>query len=318
MEKLGENIQKLRKQHGLTQQALAKQLFVSKSSISNYESGKNDPPHHVIVKLVDLFEISYDQLFDNLDNDSPTTGKVKKVKFTPLQDSRSPLQMGFITAALLSSILVLYLESIFFDVLFYLFWLVVIVYGIVLRFKSLNQTYFELDVPRDKEVFVKQAPEEEKPAIIPIINIIVKALVSFFAIMFAFVVYQEVEMFDSLQLFTVVAILWLFLHLLTLFVHVPIITARKPIPFKKLPHHFNMWLFQVLYSFDMLVLVFISILFLSGDSISNYGPFDLLLIPVLMITNIVYSLHMYEYMLKYYQGYKLYQTDAQHSRYIRL
>jgi len=318
MEKLGENIQKLRKQHGLSQQDLAKKLFVSKSSISNYESGKNDPPHHIIVQLVDLFEVSYDQLFDDIDGDVSPSNKVKKIKYYPLQDARSPLQMGFIVVALLSTILVLYLESRFFDFMFLLFWSVVIVYGIVLKFKSLNQSYLELDVPLNNDIMYKQPPEEEKPAIIPVVILIVKALVSFFAMMFAFVVYQVVEMFDSIQLFSVLAIIWLFVYLLTLIIHVPVITSRKPIAFKNIPHHFNMWLFQLLYGFDMFLLVVMGVLFLNGESISNHGPFDLLLIPVVLITNIVYALHIYEYMLKYYQGYKLYHTDDAKTKFIRL
>lgn len=46
----------------LSQEALAEKLFVSRQSISNWETGKNYPDIHSLVLLGNLFEVSLDQL----------------------------------------------------------------------------------------------------------------------------------------------------------------------------------------------------------------------------------------------------------------
>lgn len=59
---LGEKITQLRKQKGLSQDALAHELNVSRQSISKWETGASVPELDKLVALSDLFQISLDEL----------------------------------------------------------------------------------------------------------------------------------------------------------------------------------------------------------------------------------------------------------------
>lgn len=62
MIEFGERIKKLRKQKTLTQEQLAKRLWVTKSIISAYESGNKYPSLDMLIKLSQTFNVSTDYL----------------------------------------------------------------------------------------------------------------------------------------------------------------------------------------------------------------------------------------------------------------
>ena len=57
-----EKLQHLRKQKGLTQEALAQQLFVSRAAVSKWESGRGYPNIDSLKALADCFSVTVDQL----------------------------------------------------------------------------------------------------------------------------------------------------------------------------------------------------------------------------------------------------------------
>ena len=57
-----EKLQHLRKQKGLTQEALAQQLFVSRAAVSKWESGRGYPSIDSLKALADCFSVTVDQL----------------------------------------------------------------------------------------------------------------------------------------------------------------------------------------------------------------------------------------------------------------
>ena len=59
---IGERIKELRKQHGLSQEEVAKYLEIQRSTISLYESGDTTPPAMTIVKLARLFNVTTDYI----------------------------------------------------------------------------------------------------------------------------------------------------------------------------------------------------------------------------------------------------------------
>lgn len=58
----GEQLRKIRKDRGLTQQEVASKLNVSRQAISNWENNKNLPDLEMVVKLSMAFDLSLDQL----------------------------------------------------------------------------------------------------------------------------------------------------------------------------------------------------------------------------------------------------------------
>lgn len=64
MKDLGQRIQQLRKQQGLSQVEMAKQIGVSKSQVNRYENKSVQPPADILNKLADLFGTSVDFLIN--------------------------------------------------------------------------------------------------------------------------------------------------------------------------------------------------------------------------------------------------------------
>lgn len=59
---LSEKIQKLRKEHNLTQEQLAEQLFVSRTAVSKWETGRGKPSMESLQMIARLFNITLDDL----------------------------------------------------------------------------------------------------------------------------------------------------------------------------------------------------------------------------------------------------------------
>ena len=71
MNRFGEKLRKLRRQHDLTMKELADALgFTSHGSVSDLESGRNKPSVEIALKISELFNVSLDQLLkDNVELD---------------------------------------------------------------------------------------------------------------------------------------------------------------------------------------------------------------------------------------------------------
>lgn len=57
-----EIIQELRKDKGLTQSQLAKTFLTTQRTISNWESGRNEPPYEMLIKYCRFFDVSADYI----------------------------------------------------------------------------------------------------------------------------------------------------------------------------------------------------------------------------------------------------------------
>ena len=63
--KLGENILKLRKQNGLSQEQLGEQIGVTRQTISNWELNETTPNPEQLKALSKVLSVSLDELLDN-------------------------------------------------------------------------------------------------------------------------------------------------------------------------------------------------------------------------------------------------------------
>ena len=58
----------LREDHDLTQQSLAEMIGMSQTGYSKYETGENDIPTLVLIKLSRIYNVSIDYLLGETDN----------------------------------------------------------------------------------------------------------------------------------------------------------------------------------------------------------------------------------------------------------
>ncbi len=67
MDMIGNRINELRKERGLSQDALAKQIGVSQKAIDYWERNVNEPKASYIILLADYFEVTADYLLCRTD-----------------------------------------------------------------------------------------------------------------------------------------------------------------------------------------------------------------------------------------------------------
>ena len=66
--KFSEKIKEVRIEKGLSQAALAKKIGASQKAVDYWESGINEPKLSYIMSLVEVFELSYDEFFADIEN----------------------------------------------------------------------------------------------------------------------------------------------------------------------------------------------------------------------------------------------------------
>ncbi len=67
----GKNLKKIRQEHDMTQEELAKKINTSRSNIANYENDKNMPSIEVLNKLSEILNCSTDYLLGKTDKRNP-------------------------------------------------------------------------------------------------------------------------------------------------------------------------------------------------------------------------------------------------------
>ena len=67
MAKIGERIKEYRLEKGLSQMQLGKLIGASQKAIDYWERSINEPKSSYIIALVKVFEISFDEFFENVE-----------------------------------------------------------------------------------------------------------------------------------------------------------------------------------------------------------------------------------------------------------
>lgn len=80
MNTLGIRLKELRKNHGLTQKALADILLIDNSSISKYENDKAIPENELLQRIADFFSVSVDYLLGRSDIPSSTKSTIDNLE----------------------------------------------------------------------------------------------------------------------------------------------------------------------------------------------------------------------------------------------
>ncbi|MBN6886153.1 transcriptional regulator with XRE-family HTH domain [Cytobacillus horneckiae] len=67
---ISQRLKEIRKQRGLTQEALAQKVNTKKTTISNYETGYSTPSNEMLVDLAQILNTSVDYLLGISDNEN--------------------------------------------------------------------------------------------------------------------------------------------------------------------------------------------------------------------------------------------------------
>ncbi len=67
----GDRLRGLREDCDFTQKQLAETFHVSQKAISNWETGRNEPPYDVLIKYAKFFGVSTDYLLELTDTPTP-------------------------------------------------------------------------------------------------------------------------------------------------------------------------------------------------------------------------------------------------------
>lgn len=84
MNRVGNNIKRLRLDHRLTQEQLAEQLSVTNKTISKWETGRNLPDIEMIGKIALLFNVSVDEILTNRKTLGKKTKRLVMILFIEL------------------------------------------------------------------------------------------------------------------------------------------------------------------------------------------------------------------------------------------
>ena len=83
--KFNEKLQKIRKEHNITQEGLADRLNVSRQAVSKWESGLAYPDTEKLIQISKMFNISLDELINDTEgnkNSNNTKNKLFNIKET--------------------------------------------------------------------------------------------------------------------------------------------------------------------------------------------------------------------------------------------
>lgn len=64
-------LKSLREDNDLTQEELAKQLNITRTALSNYETAFREPSYAILIKIADYFNVSLDYLLCRTDKFTP-------------------------------------------------------------------------------------------------------------------------------------------------------------------------------------------------------------------------------------------------------
>ena len=81
-EQIAERLQKIRKEHGYSQEQLADELGVSRQAVSKWERGEASPDTDNLIALARLYDISIDYLLFEKTAEKESVPAVKQVKVT--------------------------------------------------------------------------------------------------------------------------------------------------------------------------------------------------------------------------------------------
>ena len=109
LKQIGKFIQELRKEKGLTQQDLADLIPVSRETISKYELDKNKPSEDVLIKLCDIFDVSFEELLYGARKNKKNKKEIEKLAYNLYHKYNKNKKNSIILFIILIGVIILFL-----------------------------------------------------------------------------------------------------------------------------------------------------------------------------------------------------------------
>jgi transcriptional regulator with XRE-family HTH domain len=94
-QRLGQNIRKCRKWRGLSQDALAKLIGLTRTSLTNIENGRQHPPLHTFCEIVEQLKVDISELLPHpLTTTEPVNVKVMVGRQVRGENERTFIETG--------------------------------------------------------------------------------------------------------------------------------------------------------------------------------------------------------------------------------
>jgi len=112
---VGKFIKELRKEAGLSQQALAEKLYIGREAVSKWERGMNLPTVDVMLSIAKFFNISLNELVYGARETKENKEKIKNIAITLYEANQK--QIKYLNISIL---LLIIISLLFFSYYFYL------------------------------------------------------------------------------------------------------------------------------------------------------------------------------------------------------
>lgn len=84
----GERLKEARLKMGMSQEALASVLFVSRQAVAKWENNINEPSIETIIKIADIFDINLDYLLKGMPVNKKSESRLKNTDYIPIDNSK--------------------------------------------------------------------------------------------------------------------------------------------------------------------------------------------------------------------------------------
>ncbi len=315
---IGDKIKGLRSQRNISQEALAKALFFSNRTISNWEQGIREVSLENLQKIADYFQVPMSFFTSSLPTEKPLKGAYQEVKVKKIM-----LSDRFFYAILIFMVIntlmlwIPFANRINAALVFLLFWIGVLVSAII-RYSTLDRqqtkAYF---VPYDASLQYVSPLTDRARRFFKMSNLVQYIFLSILTTIFYVGIFGMMNLQSLDYIFnTLVVIIYFFMmgfNLIIIIQSLLLGTPKQHLAYSKNHYNFNMLFHRLIVSFHYAMVVFF-IIYLNAFG-QEIFPLDLILFNVINGIALVILLRVIlASNAKFYDSYRLICEYPDHSR----
>jgi transcriptional regulator with XRE-family HTH domain len=315
---IGDKIKGLRSQRNISQEALAKALFFSNRTISNWEQGIREVSLENLQKIADYFQVPMSFFTSSLPTEKPLKGAYQEVKVKKIM-----LSDRFFYAILIFMVIntlmlwIPFANRINAALVFLLFWIGVLVSAII-RYSTLDRqqtkAYF---VPYDASLQYVSPLTDRARRFFKMSNLVQYIFLSILTTIFYVGIFGMMNLQSLDYIFnTLVVIIYFFMmgfNLIIIIQSFLLGTPKQHLAYSKNHYNFNMLFHRLIVSFHYAMVVFF-IIYLNAFG-QEIFPLDLILFNVINGIALVILLRVIlASNAKFYDSYRLICEYPDHSR----